>query len=83
VARFLFVVPPLTGHTNPTVSVASELEARGHEVAWCGHRQIIEPLLPDGATLLAVGDDVSTELVEEMHEKARGLRGPKALKFLW
>ena len=26
-ARFLFVVPPMTGHTNPTLAVAAE-EAR-------------------------------------------------------
>lgn len=31
---FLFVVPPLVGHINPTVGVAAELAARGHRVAW-------------------------------------------------
>ena len=36
-SRFLFVVPPLTGHVNPTASVGGELLARGHEVAWVGH----------------------------------------------
>ena len=30
-ARFLFVVPPMTGHTNPTLAVAAELTLRGHE----------------------------------------------------
>ena len=35
-SRFLFVVPPLTGHINPTVAVGAELTARGHEVAWAG-----------------------------------------------
>ncbi len=31
--RFLHVVPPLTGHLLPHLAVASELLARGHEVA--------------------------------------------------
>ena len=33
-SRILFVVPPLTGHINPTVAVGAELAARGHDVAW-------------------------------------------------
>ncbi len=36
-ARILFVVPPLTGHVNPTVSVGRALAARGHQVAWAAH----------------------------------------------
>ena len=47
--RFLFVVPPLVGHVNPTVSVGRELAARGHRVAWTGHPEVVEPLLPAGA----------------------------------
>ena len=35
--KILFVVPPWTGHVNPTVSVARRLAANGHEVAWAGH----------------------------------------------
>ncbi len=27
-SRFLFVVPPFTGHVNPTIGVALELRAR-------------------------------------------------------
>ncbi len=48
-SRFLFVVPPLTGHVNPTASVGGELLARGHEVAWVGHPGTLKPLLPDDA----------------------------------
>ena len=32
----MFVVPPFTGHVNPTVPVAKVLAQRGHEVAWTG-----------------------------------------------
>ena len=45
-SRFLFVVPPLTGHINPTVAVGAELAARDHDVAWAGHPAMLGPLLP-------------------------------------
>ena len=58
--KFLFVVPPLTGHVNPTVSVARALEARGHGVAWVGHPSKVRPLLPDGARLTVLGPSSSS-----------------------
>ena len=82
-ARFLFVVPPLTGHVNPTVSVARALEGRGHQVAWVGHPGKVRPLLPDGAHLIALSEDVPAELVATVTERARVVRGAAALKFLW
>ena len=82
-ARFLFVVPPLAGHTNPTVSVGRELVSRGHRVAWVAHRELVRPLLPDDAELIPVGDEVPDDLVERMTAASRGLRGAAALKFLW
>jgi MGT family glycosyltransferase len=39
VSRFLFVPMPGVGHVNPTLAVAAELVARGHQVTY---------LLPDG-----------------------------------
>ncbi|HWO68622.1 MAG TPA: glycosyltransferase, partial [Umezawaea sp.] len=54
-SRFLFVVPPLVGHVNPTVGVAAELVARGHEVAWAGHRDVIGKLLGRGARVFDCG----------------------------
>lgn len=42
--RFLFVVPPLVGHTNPLVGVADELTRRGHRVAWAGYPDQIRRL---------------------------------------
>lgn len=82
-ARFLFVVPPLTGHTNPTVSVARALEARGHEVAWVAHPRAVRPLLPPGATLFELDDHVPTERWEAKSAESRAVRGLAALKFLW
>jgi MGT family glycosyltransferase len=84
VARVLFVVPPLHGHTNPTVAVGSELTARGHDVAWCGYRPFVEPLVPPGSTVLGGGADATAgELMAEVEERSKGLRGAAALKFFW
>ena len=48
-ARFLFVVPPLAGHINPSIAVGRVLQARGHEIAWVGYESILEGRLPAGA----------------------------------
>ena len=81
--RFLFVVPPLTGHVNPTVSVAAELASRGHEVAWVGHPGAVQPLLPQGARLFALDDHVPEALVATLTARAESVRGLSGLKFLW
>jgi UDP:flavonoid glycosyltransferase YjiC (YdhE family) len=83
VHRFLFVVPPLTGHVNPTVSVARTLEARGHSVAWVGHPTKIRPLLPANATLFALPEHVDRAQADAAADRARTARGAAALKFLW
>ncbi len=84
-SRFLFVVPPLTGHTNPTVAVGEALRARGHAVAWTGHATVIGPLLPRWAELIPVGDDPAADdpVVAAAKERSQGLRGAEALMFLW
>ncbi|MEU5882289.1 glycosyltransferase [Spirillospora sp. NPDC047279] len=81
--RFLFAVPPLAGHVNPTVAVAAELAARGHEVAWVGHRAGLEPLLPGGAQIFPAENETFTRRLEAARGRWLDLRGPAALKFLW
>ncbi|RFU40526.1 glycosyltransferase [Actinomadura logoneensis] len=81
--RFLFAVPPLTGHVNPTVAVAAELTARGHRVAWTGQRDVLEPLLPAGARVYPAEDAAFTAKLEAARRIWMSLRGPAALKFLW
>ncbi len=84
-SRFLFVVPPLTGHTNPTVAVAEQLQQRGHEVAWTGYARAMGPLLPAGAKLIPVGEDPEEDdpALIEARRRSEGLRGAEALLFLW
>jgi UDP:flavonoid glycosyltransferase YjiC (YdhE family) len=79
----LFVVPPLTGHVNPTVSVARALEARGHQVAWAAHPGTVRPLLPAGAQIFALAEQVHAEHVDRVTDRAKAVRGAAALKFLW
>jgi MGT family glycosyltransferase len=81
--RFLFVVPPLTGHVNPTISVARALEARGHQVAWVGHPSKVRPLLPANAKLFILPEHVDADHARAVADKAQTARGAAALKFLW
>jgi MGT family glycosyltransferase len=78
VSRFLFVVPPLVGHINPTVGLGAQLAEQGHEVAWAGHPEFIARLVGTQATAFpcAVPDSAAVE-------RPADLRGPAALKFLW
>ncbi|WP_330276695.1 glycosyltransferase [Lentzea sp. NBC_00516] len=82
-SRFLFVVPPLTGHVNPTASVGGELLARGHDVAWVGHPGTLTPLLPDNARIFPAIDDLLEADIRAKRERWLALRGMAVLKFFW
>ncbi|WP_411103213.1 glycosyltransferase [Streptomyces sp. cmx-4-9] len=83
--RVLFVVPPLAGHVNPTVAVAAELAARGHESAWTGPAEVLSGLLPAHARLFPSGDVPGPDSggYAALHGRWRDLRGVAALRFLW
>lgn len=78
-SRFLFVVPPLVGHTLPTVAVGQELANRGHQIAWAGPAETVGPLLPAGARLIPVAADFGGKVLAQR----LGLRGAAAFRFLW
>jgi MGT family glycosyltransferase len=81
--RFLFVVPPFAGHINPTVSVGSELAARGHEVAWCGYTEPLSRLLDADARRYELAQAADDPRVAEVAEKVRSVRGFANLKVMW
>ena len=82
--RFLIVVPPLAGHTNPTVPVGRELMRRGHEVAWAGHHEVVSDLLPPSAMFIPVADAVPPAVLEATELRAqKGTGGIGGFKTLW
>ncbi len=82
-SRFLFVVPPLVGHTVPTVAVGQELSDRGHQVAWAGHAEAVGPLLPPGAKLIPVDAKLGDQTLAQVQQRWQGLRRLEAFRFLW
>ncbi|WP_242906305.1 glycosyltransferase [Actinomadura terrae] len=81
--RFLFAVPPLTGHVEPTVAVAAELVRRGHKVAWTGHRTTLEPLLRAGSKIFTSVDPGFGDRLPALREARLRMRGAAAFRFLW
>jgi MGT family glycosyltransferase len=82
-SRYLFVVPPLAGHINPTSGVGAELIRRGHEVAWAGHPGTVLPFLTPGARVIPVIDDALDARLRTARERWLALRGAAVLHFLW
>jgi MGT family glycosyltransferase len=82
-SRILFVVPPLTGHVNPTAAVGAELATRGHDVAWAGHAGLLRMLLPAGARVFPVISEALEARLRRCGEHSMQLRGFAALKFFW
>ncbi|MEH6308631.1 glycosyltransferase [Olivibacter sp. CPCC 100613] len=52
--KILFVVPPLMGHVNPTLSLGSALLAKGFKVAWLSVDDNLSTLLPAGGEFLSL-----------------------------
>lgn len=75
--RFLFVVPPLVGHVNPAVGTAAALAARGHDLAWAGHPELVRGLVGGGAVVFPCA------LPEDGLSRPADLKGPAAFQFLW
>ncbi len=85
-AHVAFIVPPLTGHINPTVAVGQALLARGHRVTWVGHAEALArslpAALPPGGAVYPLGDHLSAERLGALHA-GREARGVAAFQFLW
>jgi MGT family glycosyltransferase len=80
-ARILFAVPPLTGHTNPTVAVGEELHARGHQLAWVGEMKFVGNLLPSWADKIDLPS--SEHLFEELLQGFKQQRGLESIRALY
>ncbi|GGN04256.1 glycosyl transferase [Dyadobacter beijingensis] len=87
-SKFAFIVPPLTGHINPTLSVGAELLALGHEVAWISLDEQLQAKLPEGGRLLVIRYDqddsekkANAEYLDMITKK--NVYGIESIKFLY
>ncbi|MFP7655479.1 glycosyltransferase [Chryseobacterium proteolyticum] len=87
-AKFVFVVPPLTGHVNPTLSIGAELLNRGHEVAWISLDKNLNTKLPAGGELLLIQYDQTDEEKRDSEQyldiiSKKVVYGIDSIKFLY
>ena len=87
-AKFAFIVPPLTGHVNPTLSIGATLLERGHEVAWITLDPTLEAKLPEGGKLLLIQYDQTDEEKKESEQyldiiSKKVVYGIDSVKFLY
>lgn len=87
-AKFVFVVPPLTGHVNPTLSLGAELLRNGHEVGWISLDAALEHQLPEGGKLMLVQYEKSDAAKEEARVyldviTRKDVYGVESVKFLY
>ncbi|MFN1215635.1 glycosyltransferase [Chryseobacterium kwangjuense] len=87
-AKFVFVVPPLTGHVNPTLSIGAELLKRGHHVAWISLDENLSTKLPEGGELLLIQYDQTDEEKNESEKyldiiSKKVVYGIDSIKFLY
>jgi UDP:flavonoid glycosyltransferase YjiC (YdhE family) len=78
--RFLFVVPPLTGHVNPTIGVAAHLVERGHSVAWAGHEPVLRSVLGPDAVVFDCAVPPATDRWADRGPEVCGMR---SIKVMW
>lgn len=87
-ARFVFIVPPLTGHVNPTLAVGTALLEAGHEVAWMSLDESLEARLPKDGKLLLItySDDDHDKRESEQYLNVitkKVVYGVDSIKFLY
>lgn len=87
-AKFVFIVPPLTGHVNPTLSIGATLLERGHQVAWISLDNNLSAKLPAGGELLLIQYDQTDDEKRESEQyldiiSKKVVYGIDSIKFLY
>jgi len=80
-ARILFTVPPLTGHINPALSVAAELELLGHDVRWAVHASAAGDMFPEETKIIPL--PIAPAFMEGLQERSQKVRGLASVRFLY
>ncbi|MEN9919503.1 MAG: hypothetical protein RL662_1939 [Bacteroidota bacterium] len=86
--KFLFIVPPLTGHVNPTLGLGAELLTHGHNVAWLSFDPALQPRIPQGGTFLLLNPEMDEAQKEKISSQLndmskKAVYGLDSLKFLY
>lgn len=75
-AKIAFIVPPLTGHINPTLSLGAGLLEKGYEVAWIAvDHENIGSRLPEGGKFLKVSYELDEEEKQRLELVKTNLQG--------
>ncbi len=87
-SKFLFVVPPFTGHINPTLGLGAGLIKNGHQVAWVSFDPALKERIPDKGEFLLIEINISEAEKNAIEFKLRELSkkavyGLESLKFLY
>lgn len=87
-AKFVFIVPPLTGHINPTLSIGAVLLDRGHEVAWISLDKSLALRLPERGQLLLIEYDENDQQKQDSEKyldiiTKKIVYGIDSIKFLY
>lgn len=86
--KFTFLVPPLTGHINPTLGIGKLLSERGHEVTWISVNDDMSTVIPEGCKLVVIpnlSSDAEKAEQKEMVNRAKTEKvyGIESLMFLY
>ena len=87
-AKFVFIVPPLTGHINPTLSMGAVLLQRGHQVGWITLDPDLAVKLPEGGELLLIEYEESDQQKQDSEQyldiiTKKIVYGIDSIKFLY
>lgn len=87
-AKFVFIVPPLTGHINPTLSMGAVLLQRGHRVGWITLDKSLASRLPEGGELLHICYDQNHQQKQDTKQYLDNINkkivyGIDSIKFLY
>lgn len=82
-ARFVFIVPPLAGHVNPTLSIGAGLLQNGHEVGWISLEPGLAQRLPAGGELLLVPPQPGAQQDYTHSISQQNVYGVESIRFLY
>lgn len=83
-AKLMIIVPPLTGHINPTVALGQRLMALGHQVIWVGYEESLRSSLPSFCEIRALNKGQGDHQTQQVNAHgAQDRRGFAGLHYLW